>query len=84
MQLRSISIAAVLLSIYFVVQFLDISQSILIPFIFAVLICNLLSTIANFFQQAPHIGQYIPRWIAMLSTLSAEKLWVCRSRSTTQ
>lgn len=65
MQLRSISIAAVLLSIYFIVQFLDISQSILIPFIFAVLICNLLSTIANFFQQAPHIGHYIPRWIAI-------------------
>ena len=48
MPVRSVFIAAFLIIIYLTVEFLWYSQSILIPFIFAVLIWNLLG---NFLQQ---------------------------------
>ncbi len=66
MPLRSISIAAIFICIFLLVKFLDVTQSILIPFIFAILIWNLLSTTAHFFQRVPVIGQFIPHSIAVL------------------
>lgn len=63
---RSVSLAAILISLFLLVKLLDLSQSILIPFIFALLIWNLLSTIASIFQQAPIIGQWIPKSLAII------------------
>ena len=69
MPIRYITFSAVLLSIFFIVNFMQLSQSIIIPFIFAVLFFNLLSTIANFFQEIPWIGKYLPRWFAIAFAL---------------
>ncbi|NBX84126.1 MAG: AI-2E family transporter [Gammaproteobacteria bacterium] len=63
---RLLIIAAVLLSLFITVLFFWYSQSILIPFIFAVLIWNLLRTMAFYIQKIPKIGAYIPRGIAVL------------------
>lgn len=62
---RSVTLAAILISLFLLVKILDLSQSILIPFIFALLIWNLLSTIAGIFQQAPVIGRWIPKSMAI-------------------
>ena len=51
------------------VQFLWYSQSILIPFIFAVLIWNLLSTGALFLQKTPFFGEYLSRSFALCVAL---------------
>lgn len=63
---KPITLAAILISIYIMIQFLWYSQSILIPFIFAVLIWNLLGTAANLVQRIPVVGQKIPHIIAVL------------------
>lgn len=63
---RSISLAAILICLFLLVKILDLSQSILIPFIFALLIWNLLSTIASIFQQVPVIGRWIPKSMAIM------------------
>jgi AI-2 transport protein TqsA len=70
MPARSLSVAAVLVSIYIMIQFLWYSQSILIPFIFAVLIWNLLRTIANSIRSIPKIGGYVPQSLAILSSFA--------------
>lgn len=66
MPTRTFTIAAVLLSIFITVLFLWYSQSILIPFIFAVLIWNLLRTMAFYVQKLPIIGSFIPKGISIL------------------
>lgn len=63
---RSVTLAASLICLFLLVKILDLSQSILIPFIFALLIWNLLSTIASIFQQAPIIGRWIPKSLAIM------------------
>ena len=65
MPVGSVIMAAVAVSIFFLVQCLWYSQSILIPFIFAILICNLLSTISRFFQKLPLLGKFFPRPLAL-------------------
>ena len=71
MPVRSLSTAAVLISIYIMIQFLWYSQSILIPFIFAFLIWNLLRTIATSIRSIPEIGRYIPNSLAILCSFSS-------------
>ncbi len=66
MPTRPLTIAAVLLSLSITVLFLWYSQSILIPFIFAVLIWNLLRTMAFYIQRIPKVGVLIPRALAVL------------------
>lgn len=63
---RSIGVAAILISAYIIIQFLWYSQSILIPFIFAILIWNLLRTIARSIQNFPLVGSFIPNGISIL------------------
>jgi AI-2 transport protein TqsA len=70
MPVRSLTVAAVLISIYIMIQFLWYSQSILIPFIFAVLIWNLLRTIASSIRSIPQVGRYVPQSIAILSSFA--------------
>jgi AI-2 transport protein TqsA len=64
---KSTTLASVLISIYIIIQFLWYSQSILIPFIFAVLIWNLLSTSASLIQRLPVVGKSIPHILAILA-----------------
>ena len=69
MPVRSVIMAAVAVSIFFLVQCLWYSQSILIPFIFAILIWNLLCTISRFFQKLPLLGKMLPRAITLLMAI---------------
>jgi AI-2 transport protein TqsA len=69
MPARSVVVAAIAVSVFFLVQCLWYSQSILIPFIFAILIWNLLCTISRFFQKLPLFGNLIPYPIAILLSL---------------
>ena len=68
---RSIGVAAVLISAYIIIEFLWYSQSILIPFIFAILIWNLLRTVAHSIQKLPLIGAVLPNGIAILISFGA-------------
>lgn len=68
MPVRSVSIAAVLIIIYLAIEFLWYSQSILIPFIFAVLIWNLLRTMAHSVKRIPVVGQVIPNAVAIMAS----------------
>lgn len=68
MPVRSIFIAAFLIIIYLTVEFLWYSQSILIPFIFAVLIWNLLGNMATTLQGLPVIGRLIPNFLAIMAS----------------
>ncbi len=70
MPTRSVTIAAVLISIYLLIQFLWYSQSILIPLIFAVLIWNILRTMANTLQKTPVVGSWIPSVMAIFASFS--------------
>lgn len=70
MPVRSISIAAFLIVIYLTVEFLWYSQSILIPFIFAVLIWNLLGNMASTLQRTPLIGHLIPNFLAIIASFA--------------
>lgn len=63
---RTLTAAAGLLIVFFTILFFWYSQSILIPFIFAALIWNLLRTTAYYIQQAPWIGRWIPRTLAIV------------------
>lgn len=68
MPVRSISIAAFLIVIYLTIEFLWYSQSILIPFIFAVLIWNLLGNMASTLQRIPLIGHLVPNFLAIVAS----------------
>lgn len=66
---RTLTTAAGLLIVFLTVMFLLYSQSILIPFIFAALIWNLLRTMAFYIQKLPVLGRWIPRSLAVLLTI---------------
>ena len=69
MPMRSVIVAAIAVSVFFLVQCLWYSQSILIPFIFAILIWNLLCTISRFFQKIPLIGTILPKAMTVLMAI---------------
>lgn len=59
----------ILLSTIMVVYILVIGKTLIIPFIVALLIWQLMNTVANGIQKTPGVGHYLPSWICMLLSM---------------
>jgi AI-2 transport protein TqsA len=55
-----------LLIIWLLGYFLIVGSQVLIPFVMAIFIWNLLNTISNIIHDLPKIGIYFPRWLSMI------------------
>ena len=68
-QNRMITIAASAIVIWMTFYLLIVGQSLLMPFVIAVFIWNLLNTLNLGIRHTPHVGKYLPNWLSRLLSL---------------
>jgi len=66
---RSLSIASALIIAWIIGYLLIVGSSLLIPFVLAIFIWNLLNTLTNAINRVPIVGNYIPSSLRMLVSL---------------
>lgn len=74
---QSFVFAMTLLAIVMVAYILVIGKNLIIPFIVALLIWQLINTVANGIIKLPWIGEWIPHWICMIASVAL--LWALAS-----
>lgn len=68
---RTVTFMAGLVSVWIIGYMLIIGRGLLIPFVFALFIWNLLNTINNAIQKIPGVGSQLPAWVSKLLSLVA-------------
>ncbi len=66
---RTITFAAVLISVCLIGYLLMVGRGFLLPWVIALFIWNLLNTLNNAMQRLPVFGQYLPSFVSMLLSL---------------